>query len=736
MLMTKKIKTEPAGKVSAGKRRNRSNRGKKRPGKRKPEELRDHVIRFFEQNQGRPVKTKHVFRELRLPEGKYEELRQTMRALFHDGILSRKGKSYVFTKKEREIVERVSIKKGYGLIKPPGVTYKVFVAQLDLDTALDGDIVRVQLFAEKVNKRNEIKGRVVEVVQRGRSTIIGTFQRNENFNFVVPDDKKVHRDLYIPDGKTHSAKVGQKVVAQVEKWDDVRLNPEGKIIEILGFPNEKGVDVASVARSFDISFSFGREVGDEVAKISDKISKQEIKRRLDLRDQQCVTIDPVDAKDFDDAICLEILEDETYKLSIHIADVSYYVREQSLIDREALKRATSIYLVDRVIPMLPEKLSNNLCSLRPMEDRLAYSVIAHLNKKGRLLDYQIAETVIKSKHRFAYEEVQEILEGNVGTEHSSAMINMLYEMRDLSKILNRDRLKQGSIDFDTLEAKFIMDEAGVPIEVYKKERLDAHRLVEEFMLLANRIVSSHGTEATTGRNGAFIYRVHDKPDQEKLEGLARLLNVLGYHFDLVKKGKKFKSKQIQNVIDQSEGKKENSLIKSVALRTMAKAEYSTTNIGHFGLAFTHYSHFTSPIRRYPDLVVHRLLKKIEAGVKQHTDLEKVARHCSEQERVAVDAERKSIKLKQAEFLEKHVGDRFDGIISGVASHGLYVEINDFLIEGLLHISELHDDYYIFDQNHYRLIGQVSHKVYQLGDQVRIRVVRVDRESLEIDFTLA
>lgn len=608
-----------------------------------------------------------------------------------------------------------------------------------MSTALHGDKVAVALFARPVRKRrrderDRLEGEIVEVLERKTTTIVGTLEESRTAFFVVPDDEHIARDVYVAREDARGARPGDKVVVQLLPWSDPALSPEGVVLEVLGRAGDARVEVLSVARSFNLPMRFPPAVEREAASFPDTIPAQELATRLDLRNIACVTIDPEDAKDFDDAVSYERLSDGLIRLGVHIADVSYYVKEGSALDAEAFQRGTSVYLVNEVIPMLPERLSNDLCSLRPHTDRLTYSVLMDMRDDGTVEHYMIARSVIRSRRRFTYEEVQEILERGKGE-----FVEMLRPLHKLTQVLTRNRKKAGSIDFDTGEAKFRFDEHGLPSAIIKKVRLDAHRLIEECMLLANKVVAQHiGKVRRNEHAKPFIYRVHDVPDPSRLEDLGNFVKHLGYSLD-VKHG--VSSLQLQRLLDKVKGTEVENVVNEVALRSMAKAIYSEKNIGHFGLAFKYYTHFTSPIRRYPDLVVHRLLHEYEKGVSaaRRAELARrlpiICRQSSERERLAAEAERESVKVMQVEFMKRHVGDEFEGVIAGVTNFGLFVEINDLLVEGLVRMRDLTDDYYLFDEQRYQLKGRSRGKVYRLGDTVRVQVVSVNPERREIDFRI-
>jgi ribonuclease R len=511
-------------------------------------------------------------------------------------------------------------------------------------------------------------------------------------------------------------------------------------VEVLGAAGEVQAELLSVAREFSLPLEFPSAVREAAEAIPTVIAPEEIRRRMDFRQELCFTIDPVDAKDFDDAVSLDPLPGGDFRLGVHIADVSAYIDEGSELDREAYRRGTSVYFPNMVVPMLPEKLSNIVCSLRPREDRLTYSVFMTVTPKGLVKEYEIHETVIRSAWRFSYEEVDDILEGRKAlTEVPQTIVDRLKTMHTLSKTLTHNRMKQGSIDFESSEAKFRFDESGKPAEIIKKTRTDSHRLIEEFMLLANKVIASHiGLAKKEEHAKPFLYRVHDSPDPDRVRELAAFVQRLGFKLTI---DGGVSSKAMQKLLDQVRGTEVENVINEVALRSMAKAIYSERNIGHYGLAFDYYSHFTSPIRRYPDLIIHRLLKEYHRGMhpsrreELFQRLPDLARHSSARERVAVEAERAAVKVMQVEYMKRHLGDEFEGVISGVTHFGMFVEINDLLVEGMIHVRDLDDDYYMIDEKNYALIGRKTGRRYRLGDSVNLKVVRVNAEEREIDFTI-
>ena len=624
-------------------------------------------------------------------------------------------------------------RSGFGFVREVETATDIYISRDHLNTAFDRDTVEVKLYAKRRGKSME--GFVTKIISRKRKKFVGTYHKTKFYGFVVPDDQRIYRDFFIPSEMENKAKEGQKVLVELIKWETDHLNPEGKISEIIGYPGEPGVDVASVAHSFEIPIRFPEIVEKESSQIPEMIDPEEIKKRTDLRKLTVFTIDPVDAKDFDDAVSLEKLPNGNYSLGVHIADVSYYVVEKSKIDDEAFNRGTSVYMVDRVIPMLPEYLSNGLCSLKEKEEKLTYTCQMEVTPVGDVVKYKIMPTVICSTKRFTYEEVQVIVNG----EMESPLSNTLQEMMALSKLLTKKRFAEGGVDFETPEISFRLDEQGFPAEIHRKERLDSHRLVEEFMLLANKTVAKHihgSVDAAVKK--PFIYRVHEKPDQEKMKKFFDFLHALKIEFKPVKR---VNSQYFHKLLKGIKGTKEELVIEEVALRSMMKAVYATKNIGHFGLGFDDYTHFTSPIRRYPDLIVHRLLKEYDqdsrpANIKEKLSyLSQVCEQSNATERTAMEAERESIRQKQVEYISQHIGEEFIGFISGVLAFGIFVELEDTLVEGLVHIRDLADDYYIYDEKTYTLIGRDTDRILRLGDEVKIRVVKASLEAGKVDFAL-
>ncbi len=605
----------------------------------------------------------------------------------------------------------------------------IFIASNNVNHALHGDKVKVSLFPKR--KGHKTEGQVVEVLERKKDTYVGILDLSKNFGFVIADSKSMPYDIFIPKGQVGKAKNGQKVLAKLTEWPEHSNNPFGEIVEVLGNAGEHNVEMQAILAEYDFPLSFPPAVEKEAENIDIKISKKEIAKRRDFRDTWTITIDPFDAKDFDDALSLKQLGENRWEVGIHIADVSHYIQPGSMLEKEAYKRATSIYLVDRVVPMLPEKLSNNVCSLRPQEEKLCFSAVFTMNEKAEVLEQWYGKTVIYSDHRFTYEEAQVVIDSGEG-EFSKQILQLF----KLSTILREKRFGNGSINFNSVEVKFKLDDKGKPIETYIKEQKEANHLIEEFMLLANKKVAEFiGKKDGKQPPKSFVYRIHDEPNPEKLNTFVQFLKKLGYGLNV--SSRQSLAASYNNLFKRIKGRGEEHMIETIAIRTMSKAEYSTDNIGHYGLAFPYYTHFTSPIRRYPDLMVHRLLEMYLAGQKSQSReaIEEKCKHASEKERNAIKAERESVKYKQVEYMVDKVGKVFDGLISGVSKWGIFVEITESKSEGLIRFNDLKGDYYYLDEDNYRIIGKQYGAVYRLGDKVRVLVKKVNMESRQLDFQL-
>jgi ribonuclease R len=697
--------------------------------------IKKNIKSFFVKNSGIGIKSKMLAKKLRIEKlDDYIAMKEVLHSLVDEGFLVRKGKRYHFNLAgDGKISGKVHIVDdgNYGFVIPQDSNLKdIFISDRNLGTAFHDDVVEVILLAKKKGKN--IEGQITKIISRGREEIIGTLKKTKSFYFVEPDDIKIHRDIYVSKVNLGEAKNGDKVVVNEIEWSSNNLNPEGKIKEILGKTGSYDTEITALARELNLSYKFPEKVIEEAEKISEKISQSEIHKRLDLRDSVVFTVDPDDAKDFDDAVSVEKLDNGNYKLGIHIADVSHFVTQNKYIFEEAYNRCTSIYFVGKVIPMLPERLSNTICSLVPLQDRLTYSVTVEITKRGKVVSYSIDKSIIKSKRRFTYKEVQKILDDGTGDYFEE-----LYLLNRIAKTLKQNRSKKGSINFITPEVEFDLDDKGIPINITVKQISESNNLIEELMLLANQITAKHIISQQDKRKHVpFIYRIHDSPDPEKLQTFAAFVKSLGYSFD-ANTGNQ--SKQLQHLLDHVKGTNEEAIINEIAIRSMAKAVYSPFNIGHYGLGFEYYTHFTSPIRRFPDLIVHDILFKFQSGKTTaeypEAELNDICERSSDQERKAVTAERISVKLKQMEYLRNHIGEEFEGIISGITNFGMFVELSNILAEGLVKLRDMDDDFYFYDEKNYALIGKRTGKKYRLGDKVSVRVIRIVEEKRGIDFLL-
>jgi len=607
---------------------------------------------------------------------------------------------------------------------------EVFVAQKNLNRAIGGDVVKVFLYAKRPGRK--LEGEVVEIIERKRKQFVGRIEVTKNFAFFVADNRDMPYDIFIPLDKLNKAKDGQKVVVKITNWPNNVKNPFGEVIEVLGNPGKNETEIHAILAEYELPYRFPAEVINEAEKINDEITPEEIRRRRDFRNVTTFTIDPIDAKDFDDAISFQVLADNNYEIGIHIADVTHYVKPGTIIDEEAFNRGTSVYLVDRVVPMLPERLSNNICSLSPNKDKLCYSAVFVMDRNANVISRWFGRTIINSNRRFNYDEAQEIIETGRGD-----LADILQELNRLAKIMREKRMKNGAIEFDRVEVKFEIDEEGKPLRAFFKENKDSNKLIEEFMLLANRNVAEFiGKMNHDNKKHTFVYRIHDRPNEDKIKSFAQFIKKFGYNINTSNSKKTAES--INRLLSSIHGKSIENLVETLALRSMSKAEYSTKNIGHYGLAFDYYTHFTSPIRRYPDMMVHRLLDHYmkNGKSKDSEKYEKMCKHASEMEQKATEAERASIKFKQVEFLSDKIGNTYEGTITGVTEWGIYVEINENKCEGMIPIREIDDDFYYFDEDNYCLIGNRHGRRFQLGDPIKIKIWKTNLLKKQIDFRLS
>ena len=706
----------------------------KKAGKRmKKKELSTAVLDFFHAKQDEVISLKYIFSELKLTTHPLKMLcMDILSDLLADDYITEVDKNkYKLNNHGIEMTGTFQRKSnGKNSFIPEGGGDPIFVAERNSAHAMNNDKVRIAFYAKR--RGCEAEGEVIEILQRANDTFVGTLEVEKSYAFLVTENRTLANDIFIPKDKLKGGKTGDKAVVKVTEWPDKAKNPIGQVLDILGKAGDNTTEMHAILAEFGLPYVYPQSVEKAADKIPAEISAEEIARREDFRKVTTFTIDPKDAKDFDDALSIRPLKDGLWEVGVHIADVTHYVKEGSIIDKEAEKRATSVYLVDRTIPMLPERLCNFICSLRPNEEKLAFSAIFDITEKGEVRDSRIVHTVIESDRRFTYEEAQQIIETKEGDFKDEILM-----LDTIAKALREKRFTAGAINFDRYEVKFEIDEKGKPISVYFKESKDANKLVEEFMLLANRTVAEKIGKAPKGKKPKVLpYRIHDLPDPEKLDNLAQFIARFGYR--LRTSGTKTDvSKSINHLLDDIQGKKEENLIETVSIRAMQKARYSTHNIGHYGLAFDYYTHFTSPIRRFPDMMVHRLVTRYMDGGRSvsETKYEDLCDHSSNMEQIAANAERASIKYKQVEFMSERLGQTYDGVISGVTEWGLYVELNENKCEGMIPIRDLDDDYYEFDEKNYCLRGRRKNRIYSLGDAITVKVARANLEKKQLDFAL-
>lgn len=680
-----------------------------------------------------PMKEKEMASFMQVEKADRKEFHNVLEELLKEGKINitSKGK---YTKPEENIVTGtfISNARGFGFVEAEGRDNDLFIPEVKVNGAFHNDTVQVRILPGQRGKRQEAE--ILRVIKRGTTQIVGTFQKSQNFGFVVPDNMKLSSDIFIPLERSKGAVDGHKVVVEITDYGDGRKKPEGKVVEILGHLNDPGVDILSIVRNFDLPMEFPEKVMNQAERVPEELLEADKQGREDLRGVCMVTIDGEDAKDLDDAVSVSV-DGEDYLLGVHIADVTNYVQENSALDREALRRGTSVYLVDRVIPMIPHRLSNGICSLNAGTDRLALSCLMRINRKGEVTDYRIVESVICVDRRMSYTSVKKILEDRDEAERKEyeELVPMFEQMEELAALLRAKRKKRGSIDFDFPETKILLDKEGHPVEIKPYERNTATKIIEDFMLLANETVAQHFYWLEL----PFVYRTHANPDPEKIQQLGVFISNFGYGFKT--SGEEVHPKEIQKLLGKIEGTPEEALISRLTLRSMKRAQYSIDCTGHFGLACQYYCHFTSPIRRYPDLQIHRIIKEqLRGRLKENRILHyneilaQVADHSSKMERRADEAERETGKLKKTEYMEHHIGERFEGVISGITGWGIYVELPN-TIEGLIHVSSLEGDYYYYDEANYEMVGRDSGKKYKLGQRIAVIVKDTDRFTRTVDF---
>lgn len=689
------------------------------------------ILDLFRQQQGAFFNAKQLSRKLNY-RGKQniQRLEQTLCDMELEGLLVQiePGTFRLAAKSGQVFVGVVDfVNPRFAFIVTEESDQDIKVSIDDLNNALNGDVVRVATFSHKHGPRPE--GEVIEIISRSKTEFVGRIEINKNFAFVIPDNKKMHSDIFIPKEKVGKAMNGDKVIVKVTKWPDKKdKNPVGELVQVLGEAGNHFVEMHAILFEFELPLKFSNSVEKFANNISDEITKEEISKRKDFRKVTTFTIDPVDAKDFDDALSLKKLENGNWEIGVHIADVTHYVKEDTILEKEAYDRATSVYLVDRVVPMLPERLSNGLCSLRPNEDKLTFSAVFEMDENAHIKKEWFGRTIIHSDRRFAYEDAQERIETKEGD--FAEEINVL---NDLALKLRSQRFKNGSIAFETVEVKFRLAEDGTPLEVVPKVRKEAHKMIEDFMLLANKKVAEFiFNKKENNIPKTFVYRVHDNPDMDKLNAFNNFAAKFGYQVDLGNI-----AQSLNKISADLEDKPEGNVLQNLAVRAMSKAVYTTDPRAHFGLAFPHYSHFTSPIRRYPDMMVHRLLQHYLDGGKSvdENEYEVMCKHSSDREKLAAEAERASIKYKQVEFMKSMIGEEFEGLVSGLTDFGIFVEIISTKCEGMVKLASLTDDYYDYDPDNYRIVGKKNKKILSFGDKVTVKVVRADMINRTIDFDM-
>jgi ribonuclease R len=710
------------------------------------DQMKEEILAFFSVNTERPYTLTDLYNHYDIYNKQEKKQFSTMvEELANEGKLQMvdKGK-YTIESEKNAIIGKVDhVNARFAFIRHDDTKPDIYVNADDLKGAIDGDLVKVMPYGSFYKRGDNPEGRVIEVIERGRKEIVGKIQTFGNYALVKPDHKNLHEDIFIPKDKINGATKNDLVIVKITDYPTNVSQAVGEVIEILGKAGENDAEMHAIMAEFGLPVHFPQEIMEEANQISEKIAENEIAKRRDFRAILTFTIDPADAKDFDDALSFRVLENGNYEIGVHIADVTHYVQEGTKLEEEAIKRATSVYLVDRTIPMLPEKLSNNLCSLRPNEDKLTFSAVFEINQEAKIINQWFGRTIIHSDKRFSYEDAQTILDDAENQETPAELKNALLTLNDLAKILKKERFQKGAINFETNEVKFRLDEKGKPLGVFVKIRKDAHKLIEEFMLLANKKVAEfvfHKNKKSHAElQNVMVYRVHEPPILDKVNTFAKFVARFGFYIKT--ESEKGLSNSMNKMMEEVEGSPMQNVLEQLAVRTMSKARYTTEALGHFGLAFEHYSHFTSPIRRYPDMMAHRLLQYYLTSDKQSSrpnqeDFERKSKHSSDREKLAAEAERASIKYKQIEFMSLQDQSRvYEGIITGVTDFGIFVEITETSCEGMIRLADLNDDFYELDKENYRIVGKRTGKIFNFGDTIKVRVKATDLERRSMDFDL-
>lgn len=701
--------------------------------------IKNTLLDFMKEQAYKPMDIQELARVFGIQKGEMKDFKDILKTMEKEGsVIKTRTNLYGLPEKMGLIPGRLQgHSKGFGFVIPDDGSADLFITSSNMNGAMHGDKVIAKVIKDE-NRGKKREGEILRVTERANKSLVGVYEASKNFGFVIPEDKRIYQDIFIPIECSKGATHGDVVIVEIKEWPEKRRNPEGEIKEILGKKGERGIDILTIIKKHKLPEEFPPKVQSYAVNVPQEIPEEEYKDkgREDLRNIKMVTIDGEDAKDLDDAVSIEKLPNGNYYLGVHIADVSHYVREKNPLDKEALKRGTSVYLIDRVIPMLPRELSNGICSLNPKVDRLAMTCFMEINNQGKVVDYRITKSIIKTKERMTYTAVTKILRDKDPEliERYKDLHEDFKIMEELCEILYEKRRRRGAIDFDFEECKIILNDNGKPIDIKPYERAIANRIIEEFMLVCNETIAEHMFWTKL----PFVYRIHEDPDEEKLQRFRNFAYNLGY---FIKASNDVHPKALQQIIDEVRGKKEETVVNTLLLRSLKQARYSPESVGHFGLAAKYYCHFTSPIRRYPDLIIHRIIKESLEGLiddKRVQQLEKAVDYAavqsSDMERIAVEAEREVDDLKKAEYMSERIGEEYEGIISSVTNFGLFVELQN-TVEGLIHISTLDDDYYVYDEEHLCLIGERTKKQYRLGDEVKIRVSKVDLDSYEINFDL-